>query len=848
VTPFAVTLAWREGRASLRRVGLYGLSIAVGVAAMVAVHSFRDDVARSIRTQARVLMGADARFESRQPLEGAVASVVDSLVADGGRRAAVVSTGSMVAASGDDGGVRLLQLRGIEGDWPFYGEVRTEPAGAWRRLGEPGTVLVDRPVLTQLGVELGDTLQVGEVRLAIVGITEDLPTDLAFQTALGPRVWLGVGTLREAGLLTFGSLIRYETFVAVPDAGDLEAVDARYGPILEAARVDFGTARERARTLTRAVGFMGDFLGLIGLGALLLGGIGVASAIHVFVKERLTQVAVLRCIGARQGSIFTAYLLQAAGLGLMGAALGAVVGVSAQQLLPRLLDGLLPVDVVPRIWWGTVAAGVAIGVWVSALFALLPLLAVRDVPPLRALRQSVEGSGRRLDWTRLLAGLVLAVSVVGLSVLEAPEPLTGLVFAGVLVASSVLLWLTGRGIIALSRRVFPAGAPYPVRQGYSNLFRPGNQTVAVTLALGFGAFVVGTVLLVQRTLTRELAVDVAAGQPNLLLFDIQEDQVEPVLDLLPDDARAGAQVTPIVPARLAAVNGRGPDALSDLPPEARPRRWAVRREYRHTWRDTLTDAETLVQGAWWDAAAPAPEGMGRISLEYDLAGDLQVGVGDTLTWQIGGRPVPTVVSSLRLVDWERFQTNFFVVFEPGLLDGAPTTWVALARVPGQEAIARVQRDLVRAHPNVSVLDVSRIREVVEGILARVDQAIRFLAAFSALAGVVVLAGALAATRHQRLREGALLKTLGARRGQLLTVLFSEYVALGLLAAGAGLLLATGAAWGLVTRIFDLSFRPEASVLGAVALGVALVTLVTGFVGSRGLLRRPPLPVLRELND
>lgn len=845
--PFPVLLAWREARAGVRRVGLYGLSIGLGVAALVSIHSFRQDVSRSIREQSRVLMGADALLEGSRPLPDSLTRVVDSLAAAGYRVATVVNAVSMVAAP-SSGDVRLLQVRSVNGGWPFYGDLVTAPAGAWSGLSGSETALVDPAVLTQLEVRVGDTLAVGRSRVLIAGTVEDVPTDVGFQTAVGPRVWLGAGALERAGLLGFGSLARYETYLQAPADGDVDAVRERYDPVFEATQIRFVSADRRARSLTRAVADLSRFLGLVGLGALLLGGLGVASAIHVFVRERLTQVAVLRCIGARQNGLFSAYLLQAAALGLAGAGAGAVLGVVVQHLLPGLLSGVLPVDVTPRIAWGTVAGGVGIGLWVATLFALLPLLGVRNVPPLRALRADVEGDPRRGRGLRALVLAGLAASAVLLAVLEAESTRQGLGFAAGLAGATLVLWGAGLAAVKLARRFFPRRAPYPVRQGFSNLFRPRNQTVGVTLALGFGAFVVATLLQVQSNLTRVLSFEDDGSRPNLLLFDIQDDQRDQVVELLPPTARGTAEITPMVPSRLVEIDGRTPAELRDEDGPGQPQGWALRREYRHTWRADLTDAETLVAGSWWPDAPPAPPGMARISVEQDLATDLGVTVGDTLVWSSGGLRIPSVVTSLRQVDWDRFQTNFFVVFEPGGLEGAPVTWVVLARLEGEGARAAFQRRLVAALPNVSVLDISRIQEVVEDILGKVGRAIRFLAGFAGVAGLVVLAGALATSRHQRLREGALLKTLGARRRQLLVVLFTEFLALASLATLVGVVLAMVAAGALVRLGFDTSFRPDLGSAVGIWLAVSVLTVVTGFLGSRGLLKRRPLPLLRELSD
>ncbi len=839
---FPLLLARWESRHSLSRVGVYMLSISLGVASLVAVRSFRADVSRSIEQEAQVLMGADLRLSSRRPFPDSVHSVVDSLRAAGHESATMVTAASMVLAPAS-GNVRLLQVRGVEDGWPFYGEVNTTPAGRWGML-QADEALVDPAVMTQLRLEPGDTIRVGASSFHVAGTVRDLPTDLGFQAAVAPRVYVSREALDATGIIGFGSIARYETFLVIAEPTDRSILDDRYQAAFRAAQVGFETAEEQADDLTEAVGFLGRYLGLVGLGALLLGGIGVGSAIHVFVKERLTEVAVLRCIGARQASVFTSYLLQAAGLGLLGAVVGAVAGVGLQQLLPGLLSSSLPVAVDPQVSWSTVGGGVGMGVWVALIFALLPLLSIRDVPPLRALRHGLEPARRRLDPVRAGAVGLAALSVALLAILEAPSVPEGLGFAMALAVTTGLLGGAGKGLASLARRLDLRRAPYSLRQGVSNLFRPRNQTVSVTLALGFGAFVVGTVLLTRTNLTRELSFQEVEGQPNLLLFDIQSDQRDGVVAMLPPAARSQAEVTSLVPARLTAINGVPRAQFSSLPDELRPAGWAVRRDYRHTFRWELSEGETLVAGAWWDEAPAVDSAVARISVEADLASELKVGLGDRLTWDVSGVPVESEIVSLRTVDWGRFQTNFFVVFEPGSLDAAPSTYVILARMEGAEGRARFQRDLVESYPNVSVLDLTRLQETVDGILARVTQAIAVLALFAAVAGILVLAGALASSRHQRLQEGALLRTLGARRTQILAILFAEYLALGVLATLAGLVLALLASGLLVSQGFQIEFIPDYRVLLAIWAGVSALTLTTGLLGSRDLLRRPPLPILR----
>lgn len=845
---FAIRHARRELRSSWRRLALHMSAIALGVAALVAINSFRDAVERSLAEEGKALLGADVRLEASFPLsEGEVGAALDSMRALGVDVAEVTRLASMVRAV-PGGEVRLLQVRAVEPGYPFYGDVDTEPAGLWPLEPAEARALVDPAVLIQLGLEVGDTLAIGEGRFAIAGTVDDLAGDVGIQTAIGPRVYIPRARLAETGLLGLGSLVEHQAYLRAPDLAALEPTtggdpDAFFRPRL----VDYDTARERIDDFTDSLGFMARFLALVGLIALLLGGVGVGSAVNVFVRERLPSAAVLRCLGARQRTVFAAYLLETTVVALAGAAAGALLGLAVQAVLPLVLGDFLPVEVAFRPSWGAVLAGLGVGAWVGGLFALLPLLAVRGVAPLQALRAGFETTRSPRDPWRWLAYGALAATVVVLSVWQAPTTEAGLGFAGGLAGALFLLWLLALVLLRTMRRWFPARAAFVVRQGVANLFRPRNQTVAVTLALGLGVFLVTATWLVQTNLLDRLRVDRGHDRPNLLLFDIQTDQVDDVRALAESMGVGLRDVTPLVPARVQALNGVPVGALmADSAVEP----WAVRREYRNTYRDSLVETEELLAGRWFDedVQPPGARGLPRISIEGDVAAELGVGPGDRITWDVQGRAIETEVVNVRRVDWARFAPNFFVVFEPGVLEEAPQTFIALARIPDERRRAELQRALVARFPNVSALDLARVQEAVEDVLSRVGWAVRFLGLFTVAAGLVVLVGALAATRHQRLRESALLRTLGARRGQVAAVLVSEYAAVGALAALAGAGLAAVGGWLLVTRWFELPFRLPVGGLALVWVGTALLAAGVAFLGAREVVGRTPVALLRETEE
>lgn len=850
--PFVLRMALRESRAAWRRIALYTGAITLGVAALVAINSFRADVIAGVHAEARVLLGADLELFSRQPFPAEVQGALDS-AAQAGTEISYATNFASMALAPRTGATRLVNVRAMVGGYPYYGRIETDPPTAWSELATGRHALVDPGVLVYLDAQVGDTLRIGQAAFVIIGVVTKVPGDVGLRTAIGPSVYIPRTYVDETGLIQFGSLVRYLAYLRIPNGTELEAFLDSWGERMRELRVGYDTVEEREEEWAESLDALARFLGLVGLIALLLGGIGVASAVHVFVKRRLDTVAVLRCLGASQRTVFSVYLAQAALMGALGSLAGVALGVIVQWSLPGVLEDFLPLDVSPMLHAGPVLAGLGIGIWVAVLFGLLPLLTVRDVAPLRALRRAYDTPPAKRDPARLLTYAALALTALGLSITQAPVLAAGLAFAVAIAVTTGALWLVAKGLTRATRRYFPRRAPYVVRQGVANLFRPHNQTVSVILTVGFGLFLLGSLHVVQRNLLDQFAFDVRPDRPNLVIFDIQQDQREGVEALLRERGLGTPEFTPIVPARVAALNDRPVSEILADTTGPGPSRWALRREYRNTYRDTLVSSEELIAGAWWDGprleaapgeAAPLP----RISLERDVADELQVEVGDRITWDVQGVRLETEIASLRRVDWARFEPNFFAVFEPGVLESAPQIFVTLSRVEGDTPRAEIQRDLVRRYPNVSALDLSLVQQTIDTILGSVAVAVRFMALFSIASGMVVLIGAIGTSRYQRLRESVLLKTIGARTQQVTRILATEYLALGALAALTGLLLAAVAGWALVTFFFEMSFRLPVLPLLVLGLGTVIVTIVVGLLSSRDVMRRAPLAVMREITE
>jgi putative ABC transport system permease protein len=838
--PFVLSLAWRDSRKTRRRLLLYVAAMALGVAALVAVRSFGVNLQAALDEQAKAVFGADLHVWNWGRFNEGNEALVDSVAAAyGGEVAREVTTSSM-ALFPASGGTRLVQVRAVRGGFPFYGEILTRPDTAAAVYQARGEALADAALLLQYDAAVGDSIRVGSRTYRIAGVIEEVTGQTDVEALVGPRVYLPLEDLDPA-LLGFGARYTTSAYFRFPPGVDADAVLEAIRPRLAAMDLRGATVSELEGDWSDALGDLTRFLELAGFVALLLGGLGVASAISVYVRQKAETVATLRCLGATAGQTLRIYTLQAAVMGLAGAALGAALGVLVQTALPHVLGPFLPVAVTTRLVWEPVLVGLGVGVTVALLFALLPLLRVRRIPPLRAIRADARARGFD-GWPWLLGALLLAGTGLFARAQTGEDDAVWGFPLGVLVAFAVLA-AAAKVVQTVVRLLLPRRAPYVWRQGLANLYTPGNQTLVLLLTLGLGTFFVTTLGLVQRTLLAPIALPAAQGaRPDLVLFDIQADQREAVRALVREQGLPVLEEAPIVPMRLTYINGRDTEALRRDTTAPQPA-WALTRQYRSTYRGHTVETEQVVTGRFV-AAVPADAAVVPVSVELDLANDLAVGLGDRLTWEIAGRPMETEVASLRRVDWARVQPNFFVVFPEGPLDHAPQFGVLMTRAGSPERSARLQRAAVERFPNVSAVDVGLVLGLVERVLGQVAFVLRFMALFAVGTGLVVLAGAVRVARLQRIEEGVLLRTLGASRGQVRWILVAEYLFLGLLAALTGIGLAAAAGWSLAAYVFETPFVVSWSWLAATLLAVPALTVTVGLAGSRGLLARPPLDVLR----
>jgi putative ABC transport system permease protein len=829
-------MAWRDSRRNRSRLLLFMSSIVLGIAALVAINSFAHNMQAEIDDEAKKLLGADLEIESREPFSADILYFFDSL---GAEASTEISFASMVVFPG--GGTRLVQIRALEGAYPYYGNIETSPPEAAKifRLGQEA--IVDHTLLLQFNAQPGDSLKIGARSYLIRGRVHKVPGQAGISTSVAPPVFIPIAGLGGTKLLQKGSRINYKRYYRFPEHIDEAFIEDTIEPRLEKEEIRYDTAEERKREIGNAYEDLTGFLNLVAFVALLLGCIGVASSVHIYIREKVISVAILRCLGGKGNQALAIFLIQIAAMGLIGSLLGALLGTGVQFFLPRLFAEFLPVEVRPSLSWPAIGQGILLGVVVAILFGLLPLLAIRNISPLTALRASYEHQQR--DPLRYLVYVLIVLFVAGFSYLQLGEWKKALLFSGGVLLAFLVLAAIAQLMIWLVRKFFPVGWSYIWRQSLSNLYRPNNQTLVLVITIGLGTALISMLFFVQQILLQKIALTGSENQPNMVVFDIQSKQVEEVKQLTREFELPVMQEVPVVNMRLEGIKGRSVAQIKE-DTSTHIRSWVLNREYRVTYRDSLIDSETILEGSW-QGSVDSPQDSILISLEEGLASSMEVEIGDKISFNVQGAIIDTYVGSIREVDWQRVQTNFLVVFPEGVLERAPKFHVLITRVDSARLVARYQQALVQEFPNVSVIDLNLILETVDEIIGKVSFVIRFMALFSIITGIVVLIGSVIISKYQRIRESVLLRTLGANRKQILSINTLEYFFLGSLAALTGIMIALLGSWALAVFSFETTFNPP---LWPVVLSYLLITLLTMLIGlsnSRSILNKTPLEVLRS---
>jgi putative ABC transport system permease protein len=842
---FVARMVLRELRASWRRLLFFFVCVAIGVGAIVALRSVIQSVRVGLMREARAIVSADVLISTNRPWVPDVRADLDRRLARETVLERLESIETVTMVRPETGAVaKMVELKGVQPGFPLYGgiELADDVPYSHELLKDRGA-LVRPELLVQLGIQRGERIVIGGQAFTVRGVITREAGRRVGAFSFGSRVLVDYEDLRGTGLLTFGSRANYQIMLRVRD----DAVEPLVGELRRDFRDQFINTRSYKATeddigedLARAE----NYLSLVGFIMVILGGIGVWSVTRVFVRQKLRSVAILKCLGATTGKVLATYVVQVVLLGLSGSLLGVVIAAAAIAAVPESVAvsfGGVSYGLTPS----AVAQGVAVGFLVSLLFSLVPLLEVRRIKPLLLLRGG-DGASQAagIDWLQVAVGAGVCIALVLVAVWQAASWEVALIVCGGF--AGVALILHGAGVL-LVRAVRPLALTpwFPLRHAVGSLARPGNQTRVILLAVGLGSFFVIGVRALQSNLLDEFSITLQQGGADMFLVDIQQDQVHGVRELVRSKAAVEPRLIPVLRARVTAI--RGQDTNLETVSEVR-RRGGLGREFVITYRNHLEPNETVVAGTFWDGQPPLPADATelQVSIEEAIQERARIRVGDLMRFDILGRSVEARVVGVREVQWEDARNGgFMFVFRPGPLDRAPHTYIGTLVAPEAPAArAAFQRDLVAAYPNVSAIDVREILATIQGIVDAVTLAISIVGAVALGSGVLILIGAVAMTKFQRIYEAAILRTLGASTRVLATMLALEYTALGLLAGCIGAAGALALTWGICRYVFEIDWRPAPGVLTA---GAAVTTALVGIIGvvaSLDVLRKKPLATLR----
>lgn len=846
-------LAWRLARGQSARIWLLIACIALGVCARVCVGSFSSALDRALTREARPLLGADLEIASNQPLSTEQEDDLAGILPSGARTAVQVRFTTMALAE-DNGRARTVEVRAVDPGHPLYGTVVVTPGRVDDLFGSAPVVFVQQELLDQLGVEVGSVLRLGAEGFRIAGVISDEPGLGANLFAMGPRVLIARARLADTGLDGGGARLRYARLIAVDPAAVADVVknlrtrwklDERMnvgfgGRIENEQGVALRTAAQASGSASRIYDRVGDFLRVIALAALLLGGIGVASLMRGFLTESRDTVAVLQVLGATPARILRVFLWQSALVGLAGGIIGALAGVALENLLLVLGRSFLPVPADLGVDLPVMAWGILLGLVASVGFAAFALMAVHGMRPAAVLRdEAVTGGG----WRTWIVGVVLLVVALVVAGYEARSWRTGPMMVGALTVGATftaLICWPALYLPAIVARLVARGA-FGIRHGLRNLTRPGFRPLAAVVAIAAAAQLLGAMATYRASLTADIVQGGDGQRPGWFSIGLESDQVADFKAAVRHQTGVEPLLSPMVTARLKGINGTQPDTDGGATREAERNRFMRSREQRLSWRNDLGPDEVIVEGRWM---ADQHDGV-EASLEKRFAGNIGAKLGDVLTLDVQGVPITATVTSIRAVRWLNLRPNFFILLSPHALEGAPQSWVAAVPKPDDGRGSGLVAALATRFPNVTTFDIGELGGKLGVVIERISLAVRFLGWFCVGAGILVLIGIGIGTGRQRRGDAALLAVLGGTGRTLLASITAEFAALGAIAALCGLGFGVLHATVVLVGGFELDLVVPWDELAVIAVGIVAVGVLSGLAACRSVFTSRPLTVLRD---
>ncbi len=843
-------LALAECRGAWGRLGFFVLCIAVGVGAVAVINTFSISLQDAVLDESKNLLAADIEIKSSWEQSPEDRKRMNDALPPGSQIVSIKELHAMARfpdpkSLGETGSL-LAELKAVPLQaprYPLYGELEMRPGKSIEELLAKGGAVVEPSFLERSGLKAGDTFQLGKIETTISAIVLSEPDRLSRAFSIGPRIFVSLATLEASELIQPGSRVRHKLLIALPKTANLGKISVILEQELKDKSASIRTYKDRRSSLTDSIDRMGRYLGSLAIVALLMGGIGVAMIVHAFMAQKLDSTAVMKCLGARSGNIWKIYLMQALLLGAMGSLIGVGGGYAFQYILPAKLSGLLLVEVEPEFYWEPAIRALLLGLGTTALFCAWPLLQAARTNPLRIFRRNFEESSP--TESKKQHALAILFFLGGLSLLaywQAGSVKRAGVFLGALLVS--VLISSGAALLAIRLlKRLPARSSLGTRYGLANLHRPNNQTLPIISCLGLGVMLLLTVRLTQIDVLIMLNGNTEKSPPNYFFIDIQSDQTTAFNEAMSSVApTAKRDLTPLIRSRLYSADG---NKIEDwVYKNQAQEEWFINREFVLTFSDEEAPPEgnSIIEGKWWGGKGLT---QAEVSLEEDAAKRLGLDIGEILTVDIQGIQISAPVTNIRKVDWRNMRTNFYMIFSSAALEGAPVTYVATAHVPADKEIA-VRRAVVNKLPNVTALSSSDIIKTVQSITEKLAGLVDFMSGFSIFAGLIILSGSIASTKYRRMKETAVLKILGARRGTVVRILSTEYAVLGILAGLAGGGLSILLSWTVMKYLVKAPwhFHPVA-IFSAIGLTV-LAVVVTGILGSLDTIRNRPGKTIRQI--
>ncbi len=837
----AFAFALREMRGGLRGFYILIACIALGVGAIAGVNSVAASITGGIAAEGRSILGGDVSISQVQQ------ALPDELVRFAQEHGDVSQSVSLRAmgrrADGSD--QTLIELKAVDDAYPLHGELEGEAGSiAMAQAGADG-IWADPLLMERLSVRTGDMLDIGEARFKLLGAITAEPDRLSDGTVFGPRVMMTREGLERAALVRPGSLVTNRMAVRLADASP--AGLARFMDEVKTRYPDNGwriQSRDNAApSLARNIERFSQFLTLVGLTALIVGGVGVGNSARAFLETKRNVIATLKSVGAPARFIFRVYVIQIMMLAGLGIAAGLVLGIAMPMIAKEALRGLLPVAAGTTLYWPALALGTAYGLLTAFVFAVWPLALAQETPAATLFRSSGFETRRwpkPVYWVLTGAGLA---ALMALALLFSEERRIALIFLGAMAFSFVALRFVARGIEWLARRA-PRPRSTEIRMALGNIHRPGSLTSSVVLSLGLGLALIVALTLIDGSLRNQVTANLPKQAPSFFFLDVQNTEIDGFRKVLSDvGGQSTVNAVPMLRGRITHLKGL--PASQFMSSEGS---WVLRGDRGITYAAEKPQGSTVVEGEWWPTDHA---GEPLVSFAEEEARELGLKVGDMLEVSVLGRPVKARIANLRAVEWETLSINFVMVFSPNTFAGAPHGWLATLSLPGgaSDDVARdgrILREVTKAYPAVTSVRVRDAIEAVNKLIGQLATAIRAASAVALIASLLVLAGALAAGNGKRTHDSVVLKTLGARRGVIMRSFVWEYALLGLATAIFALAAGSLAAWFVVTQIMEFTAVFDPLVAAAVILAALLVTVGLGLAGTWRVLGQKAAPVLREL--